>query len=111
MLTEGERERLKSVSLAPVGGKGYSKRGETSNGVPRMEDGECRLKSARLRRGFRDLEWAATLSARESACLDPQNQPALPDGRITPHSPMILRQRRLLLRPGQGCLHRGPGLA
>lgn len=33
-------------------GNGYSKRGETSNGVPRIDDGECRDRLDKLRRGF-----------------------------------------------------------
>ena len=39
--------------LQPGGGKGYSKRGETSNGVPTIEEGECSDKLARLSRGFK----------------------------------------------------------
>lgn len=45
--------RVSSGSAGPAGGKGYSKRGgERSKGVPTMDEGECRLRFARLRWGF-----------------------------------------------------------
>ena len=56
----------KSGSLGLPGGKGYSKRGETSNGVPTMEDGECSERLVRLSRGFSAMGCVATFSARES---------------------------------------------
>ena len=44
-------------------GKGYSKRGEEmSNGVPKIEDGECRAISLRLRRGCSELTCSGRLS-------------------------------------------------
>ena len=43
------------------GGKGYSKRGEASKGVPTMEEGECSERSDRLKRGLSTLARTASL--------------------------------------------------
>lgn len=53
--------RASGSALELEGGKGYSKRGETSNGVPRIEDGECRERSDKSKRGLREVGLAATL--------------------------------------------------
>jgi hypothetical protein len=55
---DGRRESS-GLSFESESGKGYSKRGDESKGVPRMEEGECRDKSARLRRGLIvELPWS-----------------------------------------------------
>jgi hypothetical protein len=53
----GGTKEMSASSLVPDMGKGYSKRGDESKGVPRMEDGECRERFERLRRGFRVGLW------------------------------------------------------
>ena len=58
---------ISGSSLLAEGGKGYSKRGETSNGVPTIDEGECSDKFARLSRGLSDMGCSGTLSANESA--------------------------------------------
>jgi len=57
---------MSGSALEPEGGKGYSKRGETSNGVPRIDDGECRDKSDKSRRGLSDIGLDETCSASKS---------------------------------------------
>ena len=46
---------ISGSSLLIEGGKGYSKRGDTSNGVPTIDEGECSDRFARLRRGLSDM--------------------------------------------------------
>lgn len=55
MMLKAGRAVISGSTLLP-GGKGYSKRGETSNGVPTIGVGECSDKLARLSRGLSDME-------------------------------------------------------
>lgn len=49
-------------------GKGYSNRGETSNGVPTIDDGEWRDKSSMTRLGFCGRDEAPDSSLKDDSC-------------------------------------------